>query len=224
MAATVSRAVEVDHVAAIVHGRRLVRRAAPGPAPLLVGFHGYGETADSILAALLEIPGVERWHVAAIQALHPFYVRSTGEVVASWMTRLDRELAIADNVAYVEAAMAALEARLEPSGPRVYAGFSQGTAMGYRAAAAMGAGCQGVVALAGDVPPELAGTAGWGRPRVLIGRGTEDAWYDRAKCAADESLLRGLGSAVEICVYDGGHAWTEAFRRRAGDFLAELHP
>jgi predicted esterase len=57
---------------------------------------------------------------------------------------------------------------------------------------------------------------------VLIGRGTEDDWYDQAKCAADESLLRDLGSTVEICVFDGGHVWTDDFRRWAGDFLARL--
>lgn len=222
-----SGAVEVGHVAATVHGRYLVRPASSrsaedGPAPLLVGFHGYADTAEAMLDALLQIPGVEAWHVASVQALHPFYVRSTGRVVAGWMTQLDRELAIADNVAYVESVVGLLGERLAPRRRRVYAGFSQGTAMAYRAAAEAGPACHGILALAGDAPPELAGAASWGGARVLIGRGTEDSWYDLAKCAADESQLRALGSQVEVCVYDGGHVWTDAFRRRAGDFLAGL--
>ena len=41
-----------------------------------------------------------RW--SSIQGLHRFYQRRTNEVIASWMTRQDRELAIADNLAYVD--------------------------------------------------------------------------------------------------------------------------
>ena len=218
---TESNEIVVGHVEAAVHGRFLLR-AVEGAAPLLVGFHGYGYGAESILQAMLGIPATSDWHVASIQALHPFYNRRTREVVASWMTRQDRELAIADNVAYVCKTLAALAERLEISGSTVFAGFSQGTAMAYRAAAAVGASCQGVRALVGDVPPELADARTWGRPPVLIGRGTEDVLYDETKWESDEALLEGLGSPVEDCVFVGGHEWTDAFRRRAGDFLERL--
>ena len=40
--------------------------------------------------------------LVSVQGLHRFYQRRTNEVIASWMTRQDRELAIADNLAYVE--------------------------------------------------------------------------------------------------------------------------
>jgi predicted esterase len=60
------------------------------------------------------------------------YKGRTDEVVASWMTRQDRETAISDNVAYVDAAVASVPR--EPQSPVVYAGFSQGTAMAFRAA------------------------------------------------------------------------------------------
>jgi hypothetical protein len=59
---------------------------APGPWPLLVGFHGYGENAVTHLDAVQRIPGVDRWLIAAVQALHPFYTRDQ-RVVANWMTR-----------------------------------------------------------------------------------------------------------------------------------------
>lgn len=213
--------VLVGSVETTVHGRYLLR-AASHPAPLLVGFHGYGETADSILEALLAIPSAREWHVAAIEALHPFYNRRTGDVVSSWMTKRDRQQAVADNLAYVARSLEALEDRAPVDGPRVFAGFSQGTAMAYRAAAAAGENCHGVLALAGDVPPELSGARGWGRPPVLIGRGTEDPWYNEAKWEHDEALLLGLGSTVELCVFDGGHEWTGTFHRQASGFLQRL--
>jgi predicted esterase len=218
---TGSNEIVVGQVETSVHGRYLLRSVA-GPAPLLVGFHGYGEGADSMLQALLGVAATRNWHVASIQALHRFYNRRSGEVVAGWMTKQDRELAIADNIGYVERTLAALGERLAVSGPTVFAGFSQGTAMAYRAAAAVGEACQGIVALAGDVPPEVAATKFWGRPAVLIGRGLADEWYNEAVWQRDELVLEALGSTVETCVFAGGHEWTDTFRRAAAGFLQRL--
>jgi predicted esterase len=220
-AMTGTNEVVVGHVEARVHGRYLLR-SAPSRAPLLIGFHGYGEGADSILQALLGVSATRRWHVASIQGLHRFYNRRSGGVVASWMTKQDRELSITDNLAYVEGTLAALGERVEVSGPTVFAGFSQGTAMAYRAAAAVGGACQGIVALAGDVPPEMAEVESWNRPAVLIGRGTADAWYNEAMWQRDELVLEGLGSTVETCVFEGGHEWTDTFRRAVAAFLQRL--
>ncbi len=77
-------------IAATVHGRFLVREGPPDR--LLAGFHGYAETAEKHLNELLKIPGVDDWTIAAVQALHPFYAGRTQEVVASWMTPLDRQV------------------------------------------------------------------------------------------------------------------------------------
>src|SRR5919106_2266873 len=85
-----------------MHGRYLVvPPVLPGPAPLLVGFHGYAEPAEAQLDRMRAIPGAERWLLVSIQGLNRFYQRRTNEVIAGWMTRQDREHAIADNVAYV---------------------------------------------------------------------------------------------------------------------------
>src|SRR5437879_1824228 len=88
-------------IEARTHGRFLVRvpRIA-SPWPLLVGFHGYAEAAADHMDALQTIPGTDEWLLVSVQALHPFYTRNE-RVVASWMTRDDRELAIADNIDYV---------------------------------------------------------------------------------------------------------------------------
>src|SRR5438128_1433642 len=93
----------------MTHGRYLVvPPQSSGPVPVLVGFHGYGETAGTQLDRLRAIPGSEEWLVVSIQGLHRYYQRRTNEVVASWMTRQDRELAIADNVAYVTSVVEAV--------------------------------------------------------------------------------------------------------------------
>jgi predicted esterase len=206
-----------------VHGRYLVRvPRAPGPSPALFSFHGYGEDAATNLNAVERIPGVEDWLVVAVQALHPFYTKNE-RVVASWMTRQDRELAIADNVRYVRAVVGVVE-REHHVTAMVLVGFSQGVAMAYRAAAHMRAAA--VIALAGDVPPDVTSAPDSPDrpvlPRVLIGRGTSDAWYTEEKMAADAVRLKTLAGDVETCVFAGGHEWTDAFAETAGAFLTRV--
>src|SRR5580658_7878355 len=99
------------NIATNIHGRYLtIPPALSGPAPMLVGFHGYAEDAEAQLERLRTIPESNRWLIVSIQALHRFYQRRTNLVVASWMTRQDREAAIADNVAYVKACIDAVAA------------------------------------------------------------------------------------------------------------------
>ena len=124
---------EVRTIETAVHGRYLVQRSgAPGPWPALFTFHGYGEDAAINLAEVLRIPGVGDWLVVAVQALHPFYTKKQ-QIVASWMTRQDRELAIDDNIRYVRSVVDAVVRDFSLRSEIVFAGFSQGVAMAYRA-------------------------------------------------------------------------------------------
>lgn len=201
---------EVRSVPAMVHGRYLVRR---GPAErLLVGFHGYGEDAEIHLSQLLKIPQIDRWTVVSVQALHPFYSGRTRQIVASWMTSQDRELAIADNKAYVRSVVSAFPT------PRalVFEGFSQGTAMAYRAASDHPRAA-GLIALGGDVPPEVTAAL----PPVLVGRGERDDWYSREKFEKDLKFLNAI-TKVSSLVFDGGHEWTDDFAAAAAEFLQRL--
>jgi predicted esterase len=207
---------------ALVHGRVLVETPSQDPpAGLLVGFHGYGETADAHLEELRRIPGAERWVLCAVQGLARFYTRK-GDVVASWMTSQDREQAIDDNVRYAASVVASLK-REHPDARRlVFAGFSQGVAMAYRAAAGSGFAADALLALAGDVPPELAARRLPGFPPVLLGRGSGEEWYTEEKLASDLSVLEDQGVEVRVCRFEGGHEWTDDYRRAAGEVLAGL--
>jgi len=114
---------DVFSVATTIHGRMLVRRS-PSPRAILAGFHGYLENAETQLARLESLVKDDRWTLASIQGLHRVYRGRSEDVVASWMTRQDRERAIDDNVAYVAAALETIAH--DPSTPIVFAGFSQG--------------------------------------------------------------------------------------------------
>lgn len=206
------------HVEARTHGRVLIRPPrVPPPWPLLVGFHGYAETAEAHLAAIERVAGVDEWLVAAVQALHPFYTRQQA-VVANWMTSQDRELAIADNVDYIGRVVARLRNEHAVDGSLVFAGFSQGGAMAYRAAARFA--CSGLIILAADLPPDVAQQSNVKLPPTLIGRGTRDQWYTADKHAADLKTLAELGVPVDSCVFEGGHEWGGEFLEAVTRFLS----
>lgn len=210
--------METRTVATQTHGRYLVD--IPGHSrATLVGFHGYQENAAIHLEALRKIANGREIGLVSVQGLHRFYTRAN-DVVAGWMTKEDRELAIADNTAYVANVLSAVAEEFGITRPLIYAGFSQGVAMAYRAAALVQWPCDGIIALAGDVPPDVAPLAA-SLPKVLLGRGTDDKWYDAGKAAADLAILKPSTKVVEH-VFNAGHVWDPSFIARAGQFVDEL--
>jgi predicted esterase len=219
------------------YGRVLLRPAAgEPPAGILLGFHGYAENADIHLPRLTAIPGADRWIIASVEALNRFYRGRTEETVASWMTRRNRELAIENNRRYIVNVLKeilgsrALTPELVPgtftakvpgtNSTVVSCGFSQGTAMALRTAGAVAAA--GVIAVGGDVPPELLADGAPRLPPVLLIRGERDEWYTADKLAADVARLEARGVPVRSRTIAGGHEWTEEASREAGAFLERV--
>jgi predicted esterase len=204
-----------------IHGRYVVSAKAAG-LPLVVGFHGYGESAEDEYARLISLNGSDRWAVLAIQGLHRFYRRRTNEVVASWMTKEDREHAIADNLRYVSKVIGSVSQEFSTTKTLAVSGFSQGASMAYRCAACIDTRVHGVIALGGDVPPELDSAALGRISAALIGRGARDDWYTEEKIKADEQRLRDAGVNVQVVTIDAGHEWTLEFESAASRFLESI--
>lgn len=176
------------------------------------------------LARLRAIPGSEGWLCVSVQALHRFYRGRTERVVASWMTRQDRDLAILDNLSYVESCIDDAAKEWSVVGGRrriVFAGFSQGVGMAYRSAAYLRAGTAGVIAVGGDIPPELGNADLRHIPAVLIARGANDEWYPKEKLMADRRRLEESSVPVSPVEFSGGHDWPEEFAAAASAFLRE---
>ena len=217
--------VSVHSISTSTHGRYLFEPASSlvETAPLLVGFHGYREAADAQMERLRMVPGSASWRLASIQGLNRFYQgRGSQDVVAGWMTRQDRELVMADNREYVAAVIAEIERSSGPVRGVVFAGFSQGVAMAFRAACAAKAPVLGLMSLGGDVPPELDPVALRRIPAVLLGRGTLDELYPQKQWAADRNRLVEAGVTTEPVAVEAGHEWNAEFSRPAADFLARL--
>ncbi len=200
------------------HGRYLVDApTGAGPWPVLMGFHGYAETATIHLEELARLDPAHAWLRVSVQGLHRFYTRAQ-DVVASWMTREDRALAMADNLAYAAAVRAAISRDYATTAPLVMVGFSQGAAQAYRAGLAAGDACAGILVLGGDLPADVAASAG-ALPPVLIGRGHDDPWYSAAQLVADREQLAAAGANFSVCEFDGAHEWADLFVQAGAAWL-----
>jgi predicted esterase len=207
--------VRTISVAAPTHGRVLVRDVG-SPRGVFIGFHGYMENAEIQMERLAAVPGADEWTLVSVQGLNRFYKGRSQEVVAGWMTRQDREDAIRDNVVYVDNVV---EFTRDGDIPIIYAGFSQGVAMAFRAAVRGQVKAAGVIAVGGDVPPELLADAKSWFPRVLLMRGARDEWYTAEKMGQDYRALRPRVDDVQRLEYEGGHEWTEDVARAASEFI-----
>jgi predicted esterase len=220
-------------------GRLVVRAPASTPAAgLFVGFHGYAESAETQLQRLSAVTELENWCLLSVQALNRFYRGRSEETVASWMTRQDRDVMIAVNIGYVDRAVdwvrkqfkppvaktAKGDSPLTPAPALVYAGFSQGTAMAFRAAVRGRAAATGVIAVGGDVPPELLSDPDARFPATLLARGERDDWYTQAKLDADVEALTARGVRVTPYVFDGAHEWPSSMAPRIAEFVRSLTP
>ncbi len=211
------------HSPARVHGRYLVRPPASREASCwLVGFHGQGQTAEEFMESLDRIPRNDAWLLASVQGLNRHYANRGQQIVATWMTSQDRDLAIADNVAWVDSVLDRLEAEFGTPRAIVFTGFSQGVAMAYRAALLGRRACAAIATTGGDVPAELLALEARAWPRVLSATGAADAWYTPARLETDVHALRAKGADVRSLVFEGAHEWSDAFAEAVGEELRRI--
>lgn len=214
----------IRHVQTPVHGRCLIRKPREGHSArgLLIGFHGYAESAEDAMADMQTLSVSDSLVLAAPMALHHFYAPRQGRVVASWMTSLDREKAIGDCIEYIRRIVDAVTEEADGKHPLFFYGFSQGGQAACRAAWEFRQTCRGLIVLGSDLPPERKQTSLAGFPRLLLLRGRDDRFYDASKYDADLEALSAAGVSFSREVYEGGHGWTDEARRIADEFLQDL--
>ncbi len=94
--------------------------------------HGYAQAASEFLTQFEPVSG-NSIAIIAPEGLHRFYARGgAGTVVASWMTKEDRENDIRDYVSYLSDVRAAITAKFPNLEKEVVLGFSQGGATAAR--------------------------------------------------------------------------------------------
>ena len=211
------------HAPATFHGRFLVDvpPAPASPSCWLVGFHGYAQSAQIFMPLLTRATRSDAWLTAAVQAPHPFYTRGDRSIVANWMTREDRELAIPDNIGFVDSVLDQLHAEFGAPRAIAFLGFSQGAAMAYRAALCGKRRAAAVFSVCGDVPPDVRELPANRWPLVRMITGTADEWYPPTRMADEAAIVRAIGATVETSSFEGGHEFSDAAVQALGALLAQ---
>jgi predicted esterase len=94
--------------------------------------------------------------------------------------------------------------------------------MAFRTAVRGARRADGVIAVGGDVPPELLEDRASAFPPVLLLRGSDDDWYTAEKLKGDVGALDARGTIAHAITYDAGHVWTEDVSRAASEFVRGL--
>ncbi len=168
--------------------------------------HGYGQSAAGFLEECSPLLREARLLVAP-EALSRFYLRGgQGPVGASWMTREDRELEIADYLRYLD--RLALETPPRQIGRRCVLGFSQGAAAAWRWVSIGNTRVERLISWAGNLPPELDLPACAPRLRgvsIELVRGASDADFDGSAFEAQSRRLAEQGIEHECIGFEGAH-------------------
>ena len=223
-------ASEVEAFLSVEVPLRLLARTPEwgAPAPVLLGLHGYGMDAESLLAVLVKV-APPSFLVVSLQGPHSTLVRGVDDAGQErgfhWGVSANAE----DNrLVHRRAVVAALEwaaANGGDCGRTVLAGFSQPCSFNYRLAASPpdGRPFAGVLAFCGGVPGEWTGpgepTAASAATDVLHVSTNHDPYYPASRIAPYREILVSRFRSAAHSLYDGGHRVPSASMDEVQAFL-----
>jgi predicted esterase len=184
--------------------------------------HGHGQLAGRFLSRFTPLEREDRLFIAP-EGLSRYYLEPAAAVHgpespvgATWMTREDRDVEIADQKRYLDLLYKEVFDRVDRAAVRFWAlGFSQGVAtvtrwlVGSRATIT----ADKVVLWTGIIPPELEATGARAlsaRGPVTMVVGSTDEFVTPTVVAAQEAALRELGVPFRTQSFDGGHDISES--------------
>jgi predicted esterase len=196
--------------------RLLARRpdGRAGSTPTLLGMHGYGMDAESLLAVLEKV-APPSFLVLSLQGPHSTLVSGVDDAEQRKGFHWGVSPRVEDNrLVHRRAVAAALAWAVQNGGDRartVLAGFSQPCSFNYRLAADPpdGVAFAAVLAFCGGVPGEWTGpgapTAASGTTDVLHLSTNHDPYYSAARIAPYREILASRFRSAAHVLFDGGH-------------------
>jgi phospholipase/carboxylesterase len=176
-----------------------------GPPPLLIAFHGYGQSCQGFIRNFqsLKDKGIL---VAAPQGVNQFYWENKRPGFC-WMTSHMREFTIRDNMTYVARMMGEIDQKYTFDDQRIFLlGFSQGVAMAFRFGSLGMVDPKGVIACGGDLPPDVEEQLGDMEPfPALVVHGKQDSVVPPEKSEECIQSLQRHGFDVESHFFEGEH-------------------
>lgn len=151
--------------------------------------HGYAQLANEFISEFDSIASLTRL-VVAPEGLHRFYQRGGyDKVVASWMTKEDREDDIRDYITWLDMAAADVLMQCRPDIKVTVLGFSQGAATVSRWAAAGMTNIDHLILWCGFFPPDLKAENAPKCKSITVVTASDDKFID---AAAEARQLEGM--------------------------------
>jgi len=168
--------------------------------------HGYGQLASSFLKRFAMLND-RKILVVAPEGLHRFYWEGfSGKVVASWMTKEERQSDISDYIAYLDAVFTQV---VSEDVVRIrLLGFSQGTATACRWALLGKAKFDDLILWSGAFPDDvdyINNTALFNSLNIKLLVGDKDPFFSMQQVEEHKEAIVSQGVEVELIQFEGEH-------------------
>lgn len=199
---------------------------------VIIGFHGYGERAETQVRRFDKIKFSERDLWLCPQALHGFLIknrefRDMDEVDKwgwSWMNSSQRSEHIIQNKTHTANLKSALADLGLENTQIILVGHSQGASHAWRVASWWPVSL--LILHAGDIPPELRKqwptTLRNSGVQILLARSQQDPIYTQELFKRDCRIIEGMKAHFQIWESTGSHQWSHSWSSYLSTFLS-LH-
>ena len=186
-------------------------------------FHGYGQLAEFFIRKFLPLDSAERLIIAPEGTNYAYLKDFDGRVGANWMTRHEREMAIANNHRFFEKLMQSILEKFTEM-PKIHIlGFSQGAATATRWASQWEMPIDTLVLWAGgfawDLHLETAKEKFEATDLVMV-FGDQDEFLTQERLSKQQEILGLLGKEPFFLNFSGGHVLDSGLLEKViyGDF------
>jgi predicted esterase len=170
--------------------------------------HGYGQLAEFFVRKFKSFYSPERLFIAPEGTNYNYLEGFQGRVGANWMTKHERETAIANNHRLLDKLIGSFLAHYEEKPKVRVLGFSQGAATATRWASNWEGKIDTLVLWSGgfalDLNSEVAKEA-FAETEMILVLGERDDLITPESILKQEELIQNLGKGVERLTFDGGH-------------------
>lgn len=170
--------------------------------------HGYGQLAEYFIRKFQVFDSPSRLFIAPEGTNYTYQEGFRGRVGANWMTRHERESAIANNHRYLDRLMEELLAGYQVKPIVNVLGFSQGAATATRWASNWSGEVRRLVLWAGGFAEDLkleSSEAKFSTTEFIMVLGSQDELIQAESIEKQDELIKNLGIPVKKYFFEGGH-------------------
>lgn len=182
-----------------------IGETGPHVKQVLFACHGYAQLADEFLAGFESIAR-EDLLIIAPEGLHRFYARGGADkVVASWMTKEDREDDIRDYVSFLDKVFETVMREVPAAAKISVLGFSQGAATVSRWLSMGKSRADELILFCGFFPPDLPASGIPAEIALTVVTASEDKFSSPEQENAQLEMMRAVSPAMKHIRFEGKH-------------------